>query len=49
MKILEATDDAIKEAAVVIRAGGVVIYPTETVYGLGCAPQIPEAAKRLCL
>lgn len=48
MKILEATDDAIKEAAVVIRAGGVVIYPTETVYGLGCAPQIPEAAKRLC-
>ena len=48
MKILEATDDAIKEAAAVIRAGGVVVYPTETVYGLGCAPQIPEAAKRLC-
>ena len=49
MKILEATDEAIKEAAAVIRAGGVVIYPTETVYGLGCAPQIPEATKRLCL
>ena len=49
MKILEATDEAIREAAVIIRNGGVVIYPTETVYGLGCAPQIPEATKRLCL
>ena len=49
MKILEATDEAVKQAAVIIRNGGVVVYPTETVYGLGCAPQIPEAAKRLCL
>jgi L-threonylcarbamoyladenylate synthase len=48
MRILQATDEAIEEAAAVIRAGGVVIYPTETVYGLGCAPQIPEAGKRLC-
>jgi L-threonylcarbamoyladenylate synthase len=48
MRILQATDEAIEEAATVIRAGGVVIYPTETVYGLGCAPQIPEAGKRLC-
>ena len=48
MRILQATDAAIEEAAAVIRAGGVVIYPTETVYGLGCAPQIPEAAERLC-
>ncbi len=49
MKILGATDENIRKAAAVVKAGGVVIYPTETVYGLGCAPQIPEAAKRVCL
>lgn len=39
VKILEvkpnANVDAITEAASAIRAGGLVIYPTETVYGLG--------------
>lgn len=49
MKILPATEENIKKSAVVIRNGGVVIYPTETVYGIGCAPQIPEATKRICL
>jgi len=48
MKILGVTDENIRKAAAVVKAGGVVIYPTETVYGLGCAPQIPEAAKRVC-
>ena len=48
MKILGATDENIRKASAVVKAGGVVIYPTETVYGLGCAPQIPEAAKRVC-
>jgi L-threonylcarbamoyladenylate synthase len=48
MRILQATAEAIEEAAAVIRAGGVVIYPTETVYGLGCAPEIPDAVERLC-
>jgi len=48
MKILEATDDAISKAAVIIRGGGVVVYPTETVYGLGCDPSDSEAARRIC-
>lgn len=48
MKILDATNDSVKKAAAIIRNGGVVVYPTETVYGLGCAPQIPEAAQRIC-
>jgi len=30
-----ALDKAVKEAAATIRAGGLVAYPTETVYGLG--------------
>jgi L-threonylcarbamoyladenylate synthase len=48
MRTLDATRDSIIKAAAIIRNGGVVVYPTETVYGLGCAPQIPEAAKRVC-
>lgn len=48
MKIQPATEENIKKAAAMIRVGGVVVYPTETVYGIGCAPQIPEAAKRVC-
>ncbi len=48
MEILGTTDDAISRAAVIVQQGGVVIYPTETVYGLGCNPAIVEAAKRVC-
>ena len=34
-RIVPATPDWISEAAAVIRAGGLVAFPTETVYGLG--------------
>jgi L-threonylcarbamoyladenylate synthase len=34
-KIVPADDAAIAEAASIIRAGGLVAFPTETVYGLG--------------
>jgi len=37
----------IEEAARVIRGKGVIIYPTETLYGLGANPFYPEAVKRL--
>lgn len=30
-------DKALKEAAAMIKAGGLVVYPTETVYGLGAS------------
>ncbi len=33
-RIVSATDDAIKEAAEILRSGGIVAMPTETVYGL---------------
>ncbi|MDZ4830030.1 MAG: L-threonylcarbamoyladenylate synthase [Phycisphaerae bacterium] len=35
-KIVKADATAIKKAASIIRDGGVVAFPTETVYGLGC-------------
>jgi L-threonylcarbamoyladenylate synthase len=47
MKIVKADMEGIRYAASVIRDGGVVIYPTETVYGLGCAPSDPDATKRI--
>jgi len=41
--ILKATEANIKKAAGIIKAGGVVAFPTETVYGLG-ADALNEAA-----
>ena len=38
---------AIQEAAHVLQGGGLVAFPTETVYGLAAVADIPEAVKRL--
>ena len=37
----------LREAARVLRDGGLVAYPTEAVYGLGCDPLNPAAVLRL--
>jgi L-threonylcarbamoyladenylate synthase len=47
MKIVKADTAGIEYASTVVRKGGIVIYPTETVYGLGCAPSDPDATKRI--
>jgi L-threonylcarbamoyladenylate synthase len=39
--------DAITEAASAIRAGGLVVYPTETVYGLGADARSNKAIKKI--
>ncbi|MBL7772835.1 MAG: threonylcarbamoyl-AMP synthase [Chitinophagaceae bacterium] len=31
-----------------LRKGGVIIYPTDTVYGIGCSIEHPEAIERIC-
>jgi L-threonylcarbamoyladenylate synthase len=36
-----------RHAAKILEAGGVIAYPTEGVYGLGCLPDDPEAVARL--
>ena len=36
-----------REAAEIIRSGGLVAFPTETVYGLGANALDPEASKRI--
>ena len=39
--------EAIKQAAHIIRSGGLVAFPTETVYGLGADAGNPQAVARL--
>ena len=39
--------DLIAKAVRVLKAKGVIIYPTETLYGIGAHPLFPEAMKRL--
>jgi L-threonylcarbamoyladenylate synthase len=46
-RVLRADDAAIAEAARVLAAGGLVAFPTETVYGLGADSTNGEAVARL--
>ena len=36
-----------QEALRVLRAGGIILYPTDTVWGIGCDATNPEAVKRI--
>ncbi|MEK0083335.1 L-threonylcarbamoyladenylate synthase [Benzoatithermus flavus] len=46
-RILEPTPAAIREAALALRQGRLVAFPTETVYGLGGIATDPEAIARI--
>mgnify|MGYP000339068365 FL=1 len=46
-RIVQATPEAIEEAATIIRQGGLVAFPTETVYGLGANALDATAASRI--
>jgi L-threonylcarbamoyladenylate synthase len=46
-RVLKADDEAIKAAARCLGAGGLVAFPTETVYGLGADADNGEAIARL--
>lgn len=41
-------NDSIRKAADILRAGGIIIYPTDTVYGIGCDITQPKVIERLC-
>ena len=51
MNLLRVTDanraEVIAEASDILLRGGVVILPTDTVYGIACHPDFPEALKRI--
>lgn len=44
---IETPERVAQEAANVIQAGGIVIFPTDTVYGVGADPQRSEAITRI--
>jgi len=46
-KLLRIDENSIREAAATILKGGLVVYPTDTVYGLGCHPFDKEAVKKV--
>lgn len=50
LKIYEENPNskAIRQVADVLRHGGLVIYPTDTVYGLGCDIHNQRAIERVC-
>lgn len=40
-------EDDIKECLNVLRKGGIILYPTDTIWGLGCDPSNESAVKRI--
>ncbi|TMI20619.1 threonylcarbamoyl-AMP synthase [Candidatus Bathyarchaeota archaeon] len=46
-RLLRIGSESIREAAATILKGGLVVYPTDTVYGLGCHPFDKEAVNKV--
>src|SRR5664280_1336967 len=46
-QIIKNDETAIQKAVDVLKNGGLVIYPTETLYGIGADATNPEAIKKL--
>lgn len=46
-RVLPATESALEEASCLLREGGLVGFPTETVYGLGANALNPEAVRSI--
>ena len=47
MDNLRYDKEDLQEALCVLRAGGVIVYPTDTVWGIGCDATNAEAVKRI--
>src|ERR1051325_9978394 len=47
MRLVEPSEAAIAEAAAILRAGGLVAFPTETVYGLGADATSEKAVQKI--
>ena len=43
----EQTREDIKKACQVLREGGVILYPTDTIWGLGCDASNSDAVRRI--
>lgn len=47
MEVLSSHPRDIDRAARIVKTGGIIAFPTDTVYGLGCDPHNPRALRRL--
>jgi L-threonylcarbamoyladenylate synthase len=47
MPILKATENNLRKASNIVKNGGLIVYPTDTVYGLGCNPFDVQAVERI--
>ena len=53
MKVLQIIEENInarhiEEIAEVLRDGGIIVYPTDTVYAMGCDAMNNQAIERIC-
>jgi L-threonylcarbamoyladenylate synthase len=44
---LQKLNDEVQRAIEVVKRGGIILYPTDTVWGIGCDASNPEAVKRV--
>lgn len=44
---MEPLQQAVEEAVAVLRNGGIILYPTDTVWGIGCDATNAEAVERI--
>jgi len=44
---VKCDDEGIEKASQIINKGGIVIFPTDTVYGIGCDPYNKESVKKI--
>jgi L-threonylcarbamoyladenylate synthase len=49
LSLLPTDDEGIRRVAGVVRGGGLIVYPTDTLYGIGCDPFNQSALERVCL
>lgn len=47
MERLKSSDESLKKAIQILKSGGVIIFPTETVYGIGTLASNEKAIKRI--
>jgi len=46
-QIFKCTDDGIARCASLIKSGEILVFPTDTIYGIGCDPYNDQAVERI--
>lgn len=47
MQVYSCSEDAVAKCASIIKNGGVIVFPTDTIYGIGCDPYNDSAVERI--